>query len=80
MAQLLRASLAGAAAGVVLGAGAGVAAVLPLGRWLRGLVLLVASSPLLLFGSAFTLGEVGEVRDHNLDPPSGPGSSWPSPP
>ncbi len=104
MVQLLRAVLAGAGVGVVLGAvarglmrlvaigmtiepefhtaasigvvslfavsgaGAGIAAVLPLDRWLRGLVLLVASIPLLLFGGAFTVGEVGEVRDRDLDP------------
>lgn len=53
---------------VVSGAGAGLAAVLTLNRWLRSLVLLVPTIPLLLFGGAFTIGEVGEVRDRHLDP------------
>lgn len=54
---------------VVAGAGAGLARALGLRGWLAALVLLLSAAPLFVLGTAFAIGETGEILDRDLTPP-----------
>ncbi|MEO7351236.1 MAG: hypothetical protein ABIR34_10630 [Marmoricola sp.] len=54
---------------VISAAGAAAARALDLGGWRVALLLVLTSAPLLVMGSAFASGEIGDILARDLTPP-----------